>query len=126
MNKTFFIFRHEFLLTIQRAGFIILTMTIPVLAILAIGIALLVTAPEESLQDKIVHIGYVDELGLADEVVEDEYARYIPYDSKETANHCSAIIFRPILSFRRIIFPQEPFSAIPWKRKMPLHQQWPP
>jgi ABC-2 type transport system permease protein len=107
MNKTFFIFRHEFLLTIQRAGFIILTMTIPVLAILAIGIALLVTAPEESLQDKIVHIGYVDELGLADEVVEDEYARYIPYDSKETANQA---LFSYYIS-TYIIIPEDYISS---------------
>lgn len=86
MNKTLLIFKHEFFLTIQRIGYIILTLIVPVLALLAIGIGLLLTSPSESRENKIVLIGYVDESGLVDDVVEDQYARYIPYASKEEAN----------------------------------------
>lgn len=38
MNKTFLIFRHEFLLAIKRAGFIIITLIVPVAALACIGI----------------------------------------------------------------------------------------
>ena len=48
MNKTLLIFRHEFLLTIKRAGYIILTLIVPVLALLAIGVFQLATALSKS------------------------------------------------------------------------------
>jgi ABC-2 type transport system permease protein len=38
MNKTYLIFQHEFLNTIKRAGFIIMTMIVPIGALAAIGI----------------------------------------------------------------------------------------
>jgi ABC-2 type transport system permease protein len=38
MNKTLLIFRHEFLKNIRRTGFIILTLALPVLALLGIGV----------------------------------------------------------------------------------------
>jgi ABC-type Na+ efflux pump permease subunit len=44
VNKTLLIFRHEFTTTIKRTGFIILTLALPVLALLAIGIIQLVLA----------------------------------------------------------------------------------
>jgi glucan biosynthesis protein C len=42
MNKTYLIFRHEFLQEIKKAGYIIMTLTVPLLALLAIGIFKLV------------------------------------------------------------------------------------
>ena len=38
MNKSFLIFKHEFLRKIKSAGFIILTLSVPVLALLGIGL----------------------------------------------------------------------------------------
>ena len=38
MNKTLLILSHEFLNTVKRTGFIILTLALPVLALLGIGI----------------------------------------------------------------------------------------
>ena len=38
MNKTFLIFKHEVFKQSKRTGFIILTLALPVLALLAIGI----------------------------------------------------------------------------------------
>lgn len=86
MNKTYLIFRHEFSLAIKRAGYIILTLAIPVLALLAIGVGQLITSLSQSPEPEIVHIGYVDELGLVNEPVETAYAKFIPYSSKEDAN----------------------------------------
>jgi ABC-2 type transport system permease protein len=107
MNKTQTIFKHEFLNTVQRPGYIILTLTIPVLAILAIGIVRLVTIPSETPENKIVHIGYIDEFGLTDDVQEDEYARFIPYASKEKANE--ALFGNTISTY--IIIPDDYLSS---------------
>jgi len=86
MNKTFLIYKHEFRLAIKRAGYIILTLAVPVLALLAIGIIQLVSSLSETQENQLVHIGYVDEPGLVGEAVDEGYARFIPYNSKEEAN----------------------------------------
>jgi len=86
MNKTYLIFRHEFSLAIKRAGYIILTLAIPVLALLAIGIVQLIKSLSQAPETEILHIGYVDETGLVDEAMDESYARFIPYASKEDAN----------------------------------------
>jgi ABC-2 type transport system permease protein len=61
-NKTFLIFKHEFRRTVRRTGFIILALSLPVLALLAIGIFQIVSGitkpPAEATK-----IGYVDEIG---------------------------------------------------------------
>jgi glucan biosynthesis protein C len=38
MNKTYLIFRHEFLQEIKKAGYVIMTLAVPLLALLAIGV----------------------------------------------------------------------------------------
>jgi ABC-2 type transport system permease protein len=86
MNKTFLIYKHEFRLAIKRAGYIILTLAVPVLALLAIGIVQLVSSLSKAPENQMVHIGYVDELGLVGEAVDEGYAKFIPYNSKEDAN----------------------------------------
>lgn len=86
MNKTFLIYKHEFRLAIKRAGYIILTLAVPVLALLAIGIIQLVSSLSKAPENTLVHIGYVDEPGLVGEAVDEGYAKFIPYNSKEDAN----------------------------------------
>ncbi len=61
MNKTLLIFRHEFRHAIKRKGFIIMTLIVPVLALLAIGVFHLVSAIIEPSEVEITTIGYVDE-----------------------------------------------------------------
>ncbi len=85
MNKTLLIFKHEFKLHTKRAGYLILTLIVPVLALLAIGIAQLITSLSNSPDNNILHIGYVDELGLVDEAVDESFVKFIPYASKEQA-----------------------------------------
>lgn len=90
MNKTYLIFRHEFLLAIKRVGFIILTLAIPVLALLAIGIAWLASSTSDPQEEKILQIGYVDEMGFLEETVWEGYAGFHEYASKENANQALA------------------------------------
>ena len=62
MNKTLLIFRHEFLHTIKRTGFIIMTLIVPLMALLAIGVVQLVSKITEPTVE-ITTIGYVVESG---------------------------------------------------------------
>jgi ABC-2 type transport system permease protein len=62
MNKTLLIFRHEFLNTISRRGFIILTFALLLIALLAIGIFHIVSGIAKP-PTEITKIGYVDEAG---------------------------------------------------------------
>ena len=90
MNKTYLIFRHEFLLAIKRVGFIILTLAIPVLALLAIGIGHLATDTSETPVENILQIGYVDELGILEKTEWEGWAVFLPFDSKENATRALA------------------------------------
>ena len=63
INKTCLIFKHEFLHTVKRTGFIIMTLIVPVLALLGIGLGQLVSNISKSEVKEIKRIGYVDEVG---------------------------------------------------------------
>ncbi len=84
MNKTTVILKHEFIATIKRTGFIILTLALPVLALLGIGVIRIVsgviTPPAE-----ITKIGYVDEAGGFDRFTEQGNISLVPYDSSGAA-----------------------------------------
>ena len=67
MNKTILVFRHEFLHTISKKGFIIMTLIVPVLALLAIGIFQLIAKTSKPPVVETTIIGYVDESGGFDD-----------------------------------------------------------
>jgi ABC-2 type transport system permease protein len=67
MNKTLLIFRHEFLHTIKRKGFIIITLIVPVLALLGIGVFQLISTVSKPPVVETTTIGYVDEAGGFDQ-----------------------------------------------------------
>jgi ABC-2 type transport system permease protein len=83
MNKTLLIFRHEFLHTVKRTGFIILTLALPVLVLLGIGVFHIVSGiinpPVE-----VTRIGYVDEVGGFDQFTSQENVTLISFDTTET------------------------------------------
>jgi ABC-2 type transport system permease protein len=62
MNKTLLILRHEFLHTIKRRGVIIVTIIVPLIALLVIGVSQLVSGIAKP-PVEITTIGYVDESG---------------------------------------------------------------
>ena len=85
MNKTFLIFKHEFLHTIMRAGFITLTLIVPLLALLTIGIGQLISTFSEPPVIKIKTIGYVDEIGNFDQFTTQEHTKLIRFGTPDDA-----------------------------------------
>jgi ABC-2 type transport system permease protein len=67
MKKTRLIFQHEFLHTIKRRGFIIMTLIVPVLALIGIGIFHLVSTISKPPVIETTTIGYIDEAGGFDQ-----------------------------------------------------------
>ena len=85
MNKTRLIFKHEFLTTIKRVGFIIMTLIVPVLALLAIGIFQLVSAIMDPSEVETTTIGYVDEVGGFDQFTAQGPIELVRYDTQDDA-----------------------------------------
>ena len=63
MRKTWLIFKHEFANVLGRKGFIIMTLIVPILALLVIGVIHLMSGTPQSPDLNINTIGYVDEAG---------------------------------------------------------------
>jgi ABC-2 type transport system permease protein len=84
MNKTLLIFKHEFLHTITRTGFIVLTLALPVLALLGIGIFYIISGVARPAVE-VIKIGYVDQAGSFDQFTSQGNITLIPQDSLESA-----------------------------------------
>jgi len=106
MNKTLLIFKHEFISTIRRKGFIILTFALPVLALLAIGIfhfaSDVIKPPAEA-----VKIGYVDETQSFNQLVSQGNMVFVSFNSSEDATR--ALIEKDITEY--IIIPYDFIST---------------
>jgi ABC-2 type transport system permease protein len=85
MNKTFIILKHEFRQTFKNRSFLILTLALPLLAILGVGIYQGVhhwyhpAAPQEE------KIGYVDQTGMFNQYTSQPGVVFIPYPGEEQA-----------------------------------------
>lgn len=106
MNKTLLIFRHEFLQAIRRKGFIILTIIVPVLALIGIGVFQLVSTGEPPLVETIT-IGYVDEAGGFDRFTTQGYIDLVRFDSHSDAT--TALINSDIAEY--FVIPSDYLSA---------------
>jgi ABC-2 type transport system permease protein len=62
MNKTLLILRHEFLQMLKRRGFIAMTLIVPLIALLLIGVFQIISGVARPTVE-VMTIGYVDELG---------------------------------------------------------------
>ena len=85
MNKTLLIFRHEFLHAIKRKGFIIMTLILPVLALIAIGVFQLISTTDEPPVVETTTIGYVDEAGGFDQHTTQGYINLVRFDTPDDA-----------------------------------------
>jgi ABC-2 type transport system permease protein len=106
MNRTLLIFKHEFRKTLKRTGFIILTLIVPLLALLGIGIFHFVsgiTGPPA----EVTKIGYVDEMGGFDQIVSQGNYDFIRYDTQATATQ--ALLNKEVPQY--FIIPREFVSA---------------
>ena len=86
MKKTWLIARHEFLTTVRRIGYILFTISFPVLTVLGIlvytGVTYLVVSPPPEEQK----IGYVDYTGLFDDFTDSqEGVVFVPYPTEGRA-----------------------------------------
>jgi ABC-2 type transport system permease protein len=84
MNKTLLIFRHEFSHTIKRTGFIILTLALPVLALLGIGVLHIVSGVARP-PAEMTRIGYVNETGGFDQFTTHGNITLVRFDTQEAA-----------------------------------------
>jgi len=80
MNKTRLIFRHEFLNAIKGKGFIIMTLIVPVLALIGIGVFQLVSTGGPPVVGTIT-VGYVDEAGGFDQYTTQGYIELVHFDT---------------------------------------------
>jgi ABC-2 type transport system permease protein len=85
MNKTALIFKHEFLNMIRRTGFIIMTLIVPLIFILAIVIYQIVSGVIQP-SGEITSIGYVDNLGGFEQYTSQGNINLVRYNSVEEAN----------------------------------------
>ena len=85
MDKTFLIFRHEFLCTIKRTGFIIMTVIVPLVALLAIGVFQVVSGIAKPPVAEVTTIGYVDESGGFDQYTNQGKITLIRFDTPDDA-----------------------------------------
>jgi ABC-2 type transport system permease protein len=90
MSKSYLIFKHEFLHKIRSAGYIILTLSVPLAALLGLGIFNLAKNILEAPGDVATAIGYVDEVGTFDDHTDMGVLTLIPFTSKDEANRALA------------------------------------
>ncbi len=81
MNRSFIIFRHELLQAIKKVGYLIMTLIIPVLALLGIGIFKLVMSLTEPSAQETALVGYVDKLGVFSDQTEQGFITFVPFES---------------------------------------------
>ncbi|GAG16933.1 unnamed protein product, partial [marine sediment metagenome] len=80
MNKTRLIFRHEFLHMIKRKGFIFMTLIVPVLALIGIGVFQLVSSDGPPVVETVT-VGYVDEAFGFDQYTTQGYIELVRFDT---------------------------------------------
>ena len=107
MSKTYLIFKHELLQAIKKAGFIIMTLIVPVLALLAIGATKLVATITEPSVTGVTMVGYVDEVGIFNDQTDQGLIRLIPFVSRQDATQ--ALISRDVSEY--IVIPSDYISS---------------
>ena len=85
MNETWLVFKHEFQKAIKRGSFIVLTLAVPIFALLGIGVFKLATNLTEPPPEEVAVIGYVDEVGIFADQTETGFIDLVPYESQEAA-----------------------------------------
>ena len=85
MNKTLLIFRHEFLHTIKRKGFIIMTLVVPLVALLAMGGFQLISGVAGPPVAEEVTIGYVDNSGGFEGYTQQGKVNLVRFDTQDDA-----------------------------------------
>jgi ABC-2 type transport system permease protein len=85
MNKTGLILKHEFVATASRPGFIVMTLIVPVLGLLAIAVVSIISGSLAPPPAERVAIGYVDNAGGFEQYTTQGNITLLPYESNATA-----------------------------------------
>jgi len=107
VNKTLLIFRHEFLRTIKRTGFITIALALPVLALLAIGVFQLLSGIVKPPVAEELKIGYVDNSGGFDQFTTQGNITLVRFDTRDAATQ--ALINKDINEY--FVVPPDYISA---------------
>jgi ABC-2 type transport system permease protein len=84
MNKSLLIFKHELISTIRRPGFIILTLALPIIAL--VGMRIIHSTSKSTQQaTSITKIGYVDQIGEFSKFTKEGSVTFIPYKTVSEA-----------------------------------------
>jgi ABC-2 type transport system permease protein len=87
MNKTWIIFKNELITTLKRKGFILTTLSIPVLGLLGILIFQLVSGiSQPPSETEVTRVGYVDQVGSFSSYTRQGEIDLVPYSLPEEAN----------------------------------------
>ncbi len=105
MHKTLLIFRHEFLKTIKRAGFIIMTLALPVLVLLGIAIYHIVVATAKPAET--ANVGYVDMAGGFSRAVDYAYVNLVRFQTAQEAT--KALVAKDISEY--FVIPRDFLSS---------------
>jgi len=84
MNKMLLVLRHEFRQTAKRRGFIVMTVIIPLIALLLIGVFQIVSGIARPTVEPTT-IGYVDELGGFEQYTSQGNITLVRYDTQDDA-----------------------------------------
>jgi ABC-2 type transport system permease protein len=85
MNKTLLIFRHEFLTTLRRTGFIILTLGVPLVGLLGVVVYERIAAPSTPTAVTQTRVGFVDEAGGFNQSTSQGAIALVPYATSAEA-----------------------------------------
>ena len=107
MNKTTLVFKHEFLQAITKVGYFVMTLIVPVIALLAIGVFELVTTLTEPSVKEVTTVGYVDEVGLFSDQTDQGLIKLLPFASREAAT--LALVSREVSEY--IVIPPDYTSS---------------
>ena len=118
MNKTYLIFKHEFLNTIKKASFIVMTLIVPALALLGIGVFELVTAMTETVENEKYAVGYVDEVGIFTDQTELGSIQLVPFPIREDANQ--ALLNQEVTEY--FVIPED-YTSAGTIRRFPLEKE---
>ena len=85
MNKTLLIFKHELRHTLKRTGFIILTLALPILALVGIGVFHLISGISKPAVEA-TKIGFIDNAGGFTQSLQQDKVVMIGYNNADAAN----------------------------------------
>ncbi len=107
MNKTFLLIKHEFLTMVKRKGFIVMTLIVPIIALLGLLAARIIPTIINSSTPTAQNIGYVDYVGNFTNNESQGTLTLVEYDSEDKAK--AALLNKDIVEY--LVIPSDYISS---------------